>query len=812
MPLGTDTRPLLASSSLPPVTETATVVTKSPTVGQPIVSAGAGTATVSIVSTTTGAPGSSASVANSGTSTAAILAFTIPRGNTGVTGSTGATGATGPTGLTGSIGATGPIGSTGLTGSQGPTGPTGLTGSVGATGSTGPTGSTGLAGAAATISIGTITTGAAGSSATVTNLGTSSAAIFNMSIPQGAAGSGSGTVTAVTATSPVASTGGAAPIISMPAATTSVSGYLTSTDWNTFNGKQAALGFTPYNAATNPSGYTTNTGTVTAVTATSPVASTGGAAPVISMPAATTSVSGYLTSTDWAIFNGKQAALGFTPYNSTNPSGYTSNTGTVTAVSVATANGVSGTSSGGTTPALTIALGDISAATSMPRSTGAAARSFAAREKDVFNVKDFGAVGNGSANDTAAIQAALTAAIASVPGGTVYFPAGLYVITSTLTGTLGTAAAGTSLLVNLTIRGEGFATSIIQTADNNGIFDLTCLHRYGGITMRDFRCHNHASDTTSSAAAIKVTCTEEIANDWCPTLTVENVEVCPVVPPGGFRTFAYGLRILNGRLIKVNNFHYSGDNGFNGIGIQFEKYTKSPVSAGYFVVGTPYKIITIGSPATSFTAIGAISGTVGEVFTATGVGSGAGTAEPVGGQCLGGYVSNCTFFGCEVAVKCMDSCEGILSINCGAVAVKYGWWFDYGVQLTLMNSHVNCQATNGACVYVSGTGAASRVDQAVITGNDFYPDTTSTTGVKGEFWHSQICNNVFNSASTGATTIGIDLTGDTQYCAVSNNIMLRMASFGIRLGASSNDCKGSSNIFESCGTNISDLGTANVVT
>lgn len=46
-----------------------------------------------------------------------------------------------------------------------------------------------------------------------------------------------GTVTSVTGTSPVASTGGATPVISMPAATTSVSGYLTSTDWNTFNGK-----------------------------------------------------------------------------------------------------------------------------------------------------------------------------------------------------------------------------------------------------------------------------------------------------------------------------------------------------------------------------------------------------------------------------------------------------------------------------------------------------------------------------------------------------------------------------------------------
>jgi hypothetical protein len=50
-----------------------------------------------------------------------------------------------------------------------------------------------------------------------------------------------GGVTSVTGTAPVVSSGGATPAISMPAATTSVDGYLTSTNFNTFNGKQAAL-------------------------------------------------------------------------------------------------------------------------------------------------------------------------------------------------------------------------------------------------------------------------------------------------------------------------------------------------------------------------------------------------------------------------------------------------------------------------------------------------------------------------------------------------------------------------------------------
>jgi len=48
-------------------------------------------------------------------------------------------------------------------------------------------------------------------------------------------------VTSVTGTAPIVSSGGTTPAISIPAATSSVNGHLTSTDWSTFNGKQAAL-------------------------------------------------------------------------------------------------------------------------------------------------------------------------------------------------------------------------------------------------------------------------------------------------------------------------------------------------------------------------------------------------------------------------------------------------------------------------------------------------------------------------------------------------------------------------------------------
>lgn len=64
----------------------------------------------------------------------------------------------------------------------GPEGPKGETGEAGAQGPAGADGS------AATIRIGEVTTGAAGSQASVTNEGTENAAILNFSIPQGAAG------------------------------------------------------------------------------------------------------------------------------------------------------------------------------------------------------------------------------------------------------------------------------------------------------------------------------------------------------------------------------------------------------------------------------------------------------------------------------------------------------------------------------------------------------------------------------------------------------------------------------------------------
>ena len=148
-------------------------------------------ATITVGSTSTGAPGTNASVTNSGTSSAAVLNFTIPRGDKGDKGDTGATGTPGAA-ATISVGTT----TTGQPGTNASVTNVGTSsaavlnftipkGAKGDTGATGAPGATGSPGAAATVSVGTTTTGQPGTNASVTNSGTQSAAVLNFTIPKG---------------------------------------------------------------------------------------------------------------------------------------------------------------------------------------------------------------------------------------------------------------------------------------------------------------------------------------------------------------------------------------------------------------------------------------------------------------------------------------------------------------------------------------------------------------------------------------------------------------------------------------------------
>lgn len=157
-------------------------------------------ATIQVGSVITGEAGSQASVVNSGTENAAVLNFTIPRGDTGPQGIQGEQGQPGK----GLEIAGGPYenpesvpdpedGACYLVGSAAPydvyyrnNGKWDNLGPI--QGAQGPQGEQGIPGQAATVQVGQVTTGQPGSQAAVTNSGTESAAVLNFTIPQGAQG------------------------------------------------------------------------------------------------------------------------------------------------------------------------------------------------------------------------------------------------------------------------------------------------------------------------------------------------------------------------------------------------------------------------------------------------------------------------------------------------------------------------------------------------------------------------------------------------------------------------------------------------
>lgn len=110
---------------------------------------------------------------------------TGPQGPQGLKGDTGETGATGPKGDTGPQG---PQGLKGDTGAKGDKGDTGLTGPIGPQGPKGATGATGPQGPAGTVKVGSVTSASYGTAPKVTNSGTSTAAVLDFVIPQGAPG------------------------------------------------------------------------------------------------------------------------------------------------------------------------------------------------------------------------------------------------------------------------------------------------------------------------------------------------------------------------------------------------------------------------------------------------------------------------------------------------------------------------------------------------------------------------------------------------------------------------------------------------
>jgi len=174
-----------------------------------------------------------------------------------------------------------------------------------------------------------------------------------------------GTVTSVTGTAPVVSSGGATPAISMAAANGTTNGYLTSTDWTTFNGKGS--GSVTSVAQSFTGGLISVAGSPITTSGTLALTVSGTSGGIAYFSSGTTWASSAALTQYGVVYGGGAGAAPVATAAGTTGQVLTATTGgaptwaspatsgTVTSVSVVSANGLAGTvATATTTPAITL--------------------------------------------------------------------------------------------------------------------------------------------------------------------------------------------------------------------------------------------------------------------------------------------------------------------------------------------------------------------------------------------------------------------------------------------------------------------------
>jgi hypothetical protein len=162
----------------------------------------------------------------------------------------------------------------------------------------------------------------------------------------------------------------------------------------------------------------------------------------------------------------------------------------------------------------------------LPAGTGAVASTVQTKLRESVSVKDFGAVGDGTTDDTAAIQAAIDAN----GGKVIFFPLGTYKITATiLVSVTNTRLEGSGQVSRVYNAGSGDAfkfysvsTALTSFLSNCGISELYI---------------DHAPSATTTGAAVRLV---QCNGFWLNNMYVVN--------------HPEGIKILGGQLNNLSNF------------------------------------------------------------------------------------------------------------------------------------------------------------------------------------------------------------------------------------------------------------------
>ena len=169
---------------------------------------------------------------------------------------------------------------------------------------------------------------------------------------------------------------------------------------------------------------------------------------------------------------------------------------------------------------------------SSQRATKTYADTKVAKDALVCNVRDYGALGNGVTDDTAAFTAALATVISE---GTIYVPTGTYIVSSTVV-----------IPANVTTRGEGLATTIkLKAASNTDVISLAAGSALISLVVDQNR---DGSQTSGSGVCIAG------ANVTIERVTIRNCKDIGIYTVADTASFPIdGIRILNNYITACNN-------------------------------------------------------------------------------------------------------------------------------------------------------------------------------------------------------------------------------------------------------------------
>ena len=402
-----------------------------------------------------------------------------------------------------------------------------------------------------------------------------------------------------------------------------------------------------------------------------------------------------------------------------------------TLVTPALGTPTSGTLTNCTLPQLSASTGSTLVGT-IQSGTGSVARTVASKLNDTVSVKDFGAVGDGTTDDTVAIQAAINYTGFKL-GGTILLPAGSYKITSTLSclyPNILFVGDGSDEPHNIGTQGASAATKLVWAGAPGGtMLNIGSVNgvdniKYSGGGVRSIYFDSGCTAINGTGASYGIELVSYNAGVF------ENVM---------FREFQdYGIRVgcitqlwdardpQHNRFINCWSRNFVNQSGGLFL-LEGDTAMFSSVDATALVAGRRYTIVSPGT--TDFTLVGAANNTIGTSFIATGAGAGTGTTYGSGG----------TYTLANVSLNQFE--------NCGAQFLN-------GIAFNIKNSDhnffINCRANR-----ITGT-----LGQGIVFQGSDQRDTNATLGTIASDAAFVARKNIFFGFSGGGT---ITAKGTTSY-------------------------------------------------